>query len=506
VVGAPLLLVCLNGGDVRVVSELMEAGRLPVLSSLRERGVAVRLDVPADLVAEFVWGSLLTGRPPGEFGPIFPGFVPETMSLSFEREPASPHEPWWHHLPGRGRGVLVLDSPDLHPHPASQADEVCGWNVLEPPHDPYFTDAGLRRTLAPFGRPPPLLDSKLLETRAEEHAFSDALCDSAALRGRAALALAEGRTVVCVGFHELHAGLHNFTHHYDETHWARPRDPDPELLTRAYEAVDGALAPLVERFRDGNVVVVSALGGRPGNRAGHLLEGLLARAGLLTLRNSGIGPRGPGGELGWLTASLRRAAPAAWRERLAARLPVAVQHRLASRRFRDQYVWSRTKLFPLAAWGAGQIRANVAGREAAGIVPPGELDELLTSAGELILEARDADTGEPLAERVLRMPEVFPGSAAPRYPDLLVPWAGRRPASRAVHPSLGTWTAELGPGHFFSEHRDGGLVLAAGPGIRTIAGELEADTLGLAATLLALVDGRVPDGLPGEPWIEVIGG
>lgn len=500
----PLLLVCLNGGDVRVASDLMEAGRLPVLSSLRERGASTHVDVAGGLVTECVWGSLLTGQPPGEFALVFPGWVPETMSLSFRREPVAAHEPWWLHLPDRGRGVLVLDPPDLHPHPASHADEVCGWNVLEPPHDPYFTNPALRRALGSFEEPPPLRDPPRPRSREEERAASKAVCESAALRGRAALALSEGRTTVCVGFHELHAVVHNFGHHYDERHWAHPSDPEPELVTRPYEAVDAALAPLVERFRDGNIVVALTLGIRPGNRASHLLEGLLERAGLLALRNGGSEPTPSGGGLGRLAESLRRAAPEEWRERLGAQLPLRVRHRLAARRFRDRYRWERTKLFPLPAWTAGHLRANVAGRESAGIVPEGELDGLLASASDLVLEARDGDTGAPLAKRVLRMQEAFPGARAFRYPDLLVEWAGPRPARRAVHPSLGAWSAELGQGHLYTEHGPGGLVIAAGPGVRRVPGELAADPLGLAPTLLALKGAAVPDTMPGGPWAEAI--
>jgi predicted AlkP superfamily phosphohydrolase/phosphomutase len=501
---APLLFVCLNGGDARVASELMAAGRLPVLASLRERGAAVRLDVAGDVMTESVWASLLTGRPHGEFGLIFPGFEPKTMSLRFQREPDPAHEPWWLHLPDRGRGVLVLDPPDLHPHPASRADEVCGWNVLEPSHDPYFTTDALRRALAPFKRPAPLRDPTRRLSRSEERAVSRNFCESAAVRGRTALALASDRKTVCVTFHEPHAVVHNFGHHVDQTHWARPSDPEPDLVHRPYQAVDAALAPLVERFRDGNVVVVLALGIRPGNRAGHLLDGLLERAGLLALRDAGLGPRGPGGELGWLTENLRRAAPVALRERLAARLPVSLRHRLASRRFRDRHVWARTKLFTLPAWTAGQVRANVAGREAAGIVPESELDGLLALAAELILETRDADTGEPLAKRVLRTQEAFPGARSRQYPDLLVQWAGRRPARRAVHPALRTWDAEPGTGHLFTEHSADALVLAAGPGVGATEGEREADPLGLAPTLLALAGVSVPRGMPGELWAEMI--
>src|SRR4029079_18843188 len=83
------------------------------------------------------------------------------------------------------------------------------------------------------------------------------------------------------GFHEQHAGVHWLSHHWEAEHWRRPSDPEPELLLRVYEAVDAALAPLVDEVEGGNIVVVAARGGRPLAGGVHLLEELFARAGLL---------------------------------------------------------------------------------------------------------------------------------------------------------------------------------------------------------------------------------
>ena len=90
-----------------------------------------------------------------------------------------------------------------------------------------------------------------------------------------------------VGFHEPHAAVHWLSHHWEENHWRRPSDPEPELLLRVYEGVDAALAPLVDEFEGGNIVVAAARGGRPLTGGVHLLEELLSAEGC----SSGPGPR-----------------------------------------------------------------------------------------------------------------------------------------------------------------------------------------------------------------------
>ena len=70
---------------------------------------------------------------------------------------------------------------------------------------------------------------------------------------------------------------------------------------------------------------------------------------------------------------------------------------------------------------AGAIRFNVVGREPNGCVEPGEPLDVL--CGMLIKELNgliDAETGEPVVERVIR----FETDASSAMPDLLVPWRG----------------------------------------------------------------------------------
>jgi predicted AlkP superfamily phosphohydrolase/phosphomutase len=221
---------------------------------------------------------------------------------------------------------------------------------------------------------------------------------------------------------------------------------------------------------------------------------LLARAGTDDKTDGGGVP---------VTERLRRLVPERTRERLAtALLPTTVQTRLASAAFRDRYAWHRTVAFPLPSWDSGLIRLNQAGREAAGIVPPEDRDELLVRLRRLLRETCNADTGRPLIAATHTRAD-FPGRRSDVLPDLLVTWAGDRPAARATHRELGTWEAEPLPVRW-SEHRGRSTVLLAGPGIRSRPDVLQGEPEDVAPTLLALCDVRVPSTMVGRAWTDVV--
>lgn len=497
----PLVVLLVDGADRRVVDALLDTGRLPALAALRARGTSVAFDTVADVIEEAVWPSLLSGQPPGDHAALFfREFDPVTMGLRPSRE--ADVEPFWLHLPDQGAGGLVLEAPQLHLHPRSRAEQTCGWHHWSAPHAPAYSSPRLRRDLREHRPPRALAEFDHPPTLDDERRLSRDLVTSAAVRGGAVVRLAGNRPFVCAGVHELHAVAHCLAHHYEPGHWYRPSAPDAALVTAPYEAVDRALAPLLDR-RDANVVVVLTQGFRPASPAANLLEPLLERAGLLR-RNVGI--TGGGGRRAALTNALRNVVPERARERLASRLlPAGVQAAVESRAFADRYDWSATKVFPLPTWTNGYLRLNVAGREAAGIVDPADCDAVLDRVCVLLRDTVDADTGRPLVADVVRMRDAFPGEREARWPDLLVTWAADHPVGRASHPTLGTWDAPSMPPRWrWSEHRRGGVAVLAGPGVRGGGIEAEGDMLGLAPTLLALAGVSRPSTMPAPAWSDAL--
>jgi predicted AlkP superfamily phosphohydrolase/phosphomutase len=495
-----LLVVCFDGGEPRVVRELLAAGELPTLRGILERGASVEFDAPAPLLEECSWAALLTGRLVGDVALAhFLEFDPATMGLRFRREANSPG--FWDHLPPTDGRLVVLDAPELHPWPTTRVETSCNWMPFgDAVHRPSFTTRELEEVLGAHGDPLPIDDAVRPCTRAEDEANAVRLDRSTRLRFSAALAAARGARFCCVGSQELHSVVHCLGHNWLTDHWHMPYPREPALVLDRYRVLDEALAPLVDEFADGHVAVVFTHGMRAGTRAGGLLEELFVRAGLLTRRGPERVP-GARGELAWATHRLRTLLPERLRARVArALLPERTQHRLASRRFSDAHIWSQTQIFPVPGWTTGFLRANVRGREAGGVVEPEALDALLELATELLLETENAETGEPLVRTVIRAHETYPGDLAASLPDLLVDWAGDRPATRARHPRFGEWEAPLGDGHLWTSHSDGVLALLAGPRVEQREGVVTGDAPGLAPTLLALLGATAPEQLPGKVW------
>src|SRR4029079_13502588 len=60
-----------DAADSDLVSHWCEAGELPVLASLRERGASGVLSTPPGLGDDAVWSSFVTGLSPGRHGRYF---------------------------------------------------------------------------------------------------------------------------------------------------------------------------------------------------------------------------------------------------------------------------------------------------------------------------------------------------------------------------------------------------------------------------------------------------
>jgi predicted AlkP superfamily phosphohydrolase/phosphomutase len=500
-VTARLVVLCVDGGDDDLLVQLAGSGRMPALGQLVGRGTTVTMETPADPLDLGVWPMLVTGQPPGNHALAhFLEFEPRTMGVRVRRE--TELEPFWLHLPERGRGVVALDVPEVHPTADWEAEATCCWHGYAPPHPALITSKRLRRALRPLGQPPEFRNPRGPASPVEEDQLVATLHRGLAFQAQAALVAGGGSHTVCVGFQHHHAVVHWLGHHYLADHWHHPGPARPELALSTYEALDAALGRIIDAHEDANIAVVVARGGRPANQSPGLLDGLLERAGL-QVRRAGDGNTSAPERKPPIPLRLLQRIPEEWRSDLASHLPPILLNPLLSRQFRAQFAWDRTSVFNLPSWDAGLIRVNVVGREAFGIVPPAEYEATIEEVTKLVRETVDADTGRPLATDVVRLRHAFPGTNDEVWPDLAVVWAGERPAHRARHPRLGAWEAESVGSHW-SEHRSAALTILAGPSVPSRPERIDADPLGLAPTLLALSGTRRPSVMPSSAWSDLV--
>jgi predicted AlkP superfamily phosphohydrolase/phosphomutase len=230
---------------------------------------------------------------------------------------------------------------------------------------------------------------------------------------------------------------------------------------------------------------------------------------------------------------------ARWRSRMLDAIKLRAVAKLPPRLKRALYRWSPKTLggvegkvrYGIIDWSGTQayfeenpyypvLWLNVKGRQPGGIVEPGKPYEELRD--RLIRELQDwrhPESGEPIVEKAFRREEVYSGPCVSDFPDIIVKWADHKGYSYAFRVSSKSpdlaWIKQVDPNApqnlvFFTgksgTHRDYGIFLAYGPGIRQGATIEGARLLDLAPTILHLQGVPVPADMDGKVLTDIFTG
>lgn len=292
----------------------------------------------------------------------------------------------------------------------------------------------------------------------------------------------------CVGHHCWH--LHDRNHaRYDPAVASSVGDPVRDV----YVAIDAALGDLIERAGAGATVLVLASHGMgPHYDATFLLDRML---------RSLVEPKTPA------KRAFARSLEAVWHA-----FPSPLKWLLKPLRGRAKDALGTATTIPEIALRTcfstpnndvyGGIRVNLAGREPQGLIQPGrEYDAFCDSLSADLLAFTNADTGKPLARRVLRTADLYTGEHVRDLPDLLVEWERDVPVTRIHSPKTGLIEGVF-PGIRSGDHKPDGLLLARGPGIAPGPINRTVDITQLGPTIAALL-GVTLRSTPAEPVSEV---
>jgi predicted AlkP superfamily phosphohydrolase/phosphomutase len=482
-----VILIGLDGFELSIADRLMDEGKLPVLKRLREIGAHMVLDHGPAKRTGLAWEHVATGLSPDaakRWSAV--DFDPATYAV-WQRPTAL--LPFAADLPGR---TVVFDPPyfDLKRTPGVRG--MVNWGA----HDPGVDT---------FARPEGLLAE--IEERFGTYPASESIygfCWPSAERtealGRALVRAVERRSEMTLwlfgerlpdwdfGFtvvSEYHSAIEALWHGVDPAHPLHDLPssaPARRGLEDVYEAGDRMLGRLVDRFPDARFVVFN-LHGMGGNNADvadmALLPELLyrhsfgrpcmrapvwplTRAGVPVITGNGAwegemdrvlphAMRRPGRIARGLAALGRRLTGAAED----GRIPLDWMPGARYRRF-----WPRMRAFAYPSFYDGQVRLNLKGREAQGLVDPDDYELVCDELETLLAECRDPITGAPVLASVERMPN--PLERGPSEADMIILWKGA-PLGFS-HPRLGT----IGPlpyrrpgGHTGNR----GFACIAGPGV-----------------------------------------
>jgi predicted AlkP superfamily phosphohydrolase/phosphomutase len=271
----------------------------------------------------------------------------------------------------------------------------------------------------------------------------------------------------------LHRGGHRF---WDRTSVNGEVPPDlvpwyDNALRELYQTADQVVGKLLSAAPTASVFVFSLHGMKVNSARVDLLDDMLARV----LHGPVTTPPKRG-----LLRRFGEALPLPVRRALTNSVPSGLKNRIMTRWTTGGTDWERTPAFTLRADLNGYIRLNLLGREQKGIVVPAEAEALSERIAEGLLTFKDADTGEPLIEEIVRSRDVFPaGGASDRLPDLIVLW---NQTSGGFHRAIESFrygrierkTPGRIPNGRSGNHAAHGFLLAKGPGIEA-GGRLEPD-------------------------------
>jgi len=476
-----VLVIGLDGGDLRVFRRMTAAGHMPFLSSVLRGGTSGELQSIFPPTTPPAWSTFMTGKNPGKHG-IFDFFIytnsgtPTRVVNSSELKA----ETLWSMLGRAGKRVGVVNVPMTYPPRPVNGTMIT--DLLTPGTRKTFTyPAGLYKELKPHLGKYVISIPWREYPRHRARSFLEDLVECSRRRRDYALHLMERDPwdFFMVVFSETDFLQHAVWSYLDPEDSRDADDGIEHLIIDFFGTLDGHIRKLcTSAGEDARVFFVSDHG------FGKLLNYFHVNTWLMNQ--------------GWLSLKPWRlfTTRAVWKLRKALRRKVGHQMNIL-----PLVRWERTRAFCVSAGEQG-VRINLRGREPGGTVSPGReyeevREEIITALGE----ARVPETGENIVDAVFRREDVYTGPHAGRGADILFICRGGRSLAD-VFPARVLMEAtdwESGTG----THRLQGMFAAMGPGIRRDGTVKEAHLQDCVPTILYAMQQPIPSDVDGRVLSEI---
>lgn len=414
-----VLAIGLDAAESTLIRRLVDAGDMPAVKVLLDRGSWSRVTSPSMYSSGCVWPNFSMGCQACDHGQYsIWNWDPARMGLAYTDE--SRLTPFWKSLADGGTSVGVLDVPFAPFLGLGSGFEIHEWGAhtrvdgrvsVAPP----AVEQMVSKEFPPHPFADPLAG---VPTEAEHYApFLDECIAGVRARGDLAARLITQRQpdLTLVVFEEPHHAGHFLWHTVEAElpmYSDMPVETRPErTLIDLYRELDRQVGRLGAAAGPDTTVVVFALHGMaPSRGLPDVVDPVLARLGLTTLQQGG-------GKRSTLTA-VKDAMPTPVRDLYRRLVPQARRAQWGRARLLPAYDWSRTRAFSLPIEQYGLVRINLAGREAQGIVAP---EDYVTTCDSIEAALRELTTvdGRKVVQDVLRPPR---GKHAAGLPDLVVHW------------------------------------------------------------------------------------
>ncbi|MGQ0720981.1 MAG: alkaline phosphatase family protein [Candidatus Eiseniibacteriota bacterium] len=447
-------MIGLDGATFSVIDPLLEAGKLPHLAALLERGSQAVLESTMPPVSPPAWTSATTGVNPGKHN-VFDFFhysrsgPQPLLTSSLDRRA----RPVWDFLNRAGFRTGVMNVPMTYPPDRVDGVFVSGF-PFGSSRTGYTYPAELEREIGEY---PLDLFGESLQAGQEEGLLRHY---RRTLDRHAEIARTLLETKRCDLFWVVFTGTDKVQHFYwrfsDKAH----PEYDPVMAERFGTAItdfwvraDRAVGDLVAAAGPDTDVIVMSDHGFGGIYRELRLQSWLSREGFV---------------------------------QFAADAPAEVR---------------ADALAPGAF--AGLLRVNRAGRDFGGSVPESEADGVVQRLREHLGALADPATGEPFAERILSRDEIYHGPYAGNGPDVVFL---ERPGTFVGRGAFGSEEVFGPPSYTFSAfHRPEGVLIAAGPHFPRDSERKRYSILDVAPTIYWLFGVEQPEDLDGHVPPELVG-
>ncbi|HZS18576.1 MAG TPA: alkaline phosphatase family protein [Candidatus Udaeobacter sp.] len=518
-----VVVIGLDAATWTVLRPWIAEGKMPNLAKLMRSGVSGALESILPPITPPAWTSFMTGKNPGKHG-IFHFVETEHggYAMNYANATSRRSHTVWKLLNDAGYTVGTMNIPFTYPPERLDGFQISG---MDTPSEtsPFIHPPELRdELLHHLGRIQ--LDIRFLGAMSNDERRNQVLAEMKKMDEqwtKAALYLLENhpQDVMMFVFMSIDTVQHYFWQYMDKNHFIH----DPKLVSKfgnairdVYERLDAAVGQIIERLPpEATVFVVSDHGGGPVVDRTIFLNRYLAQLGLLQYHeNATAGVRRLGTKIVRFGFSLLRGTLSSrQKSRLALLFPKMRQKSEMAYSSFTSIDWSRTKAYCSEVLASPpSIWINLQGVKPQGTVDPAEYDQLIDFVIEKLAELKDPRTGQPVIKRVYRRNEIFHGPFAHEGADLILDWWSEdslfstepsfpedtsKPAL-VIRERKPSETSEWG-----GTHRLHGIVIAAGPALKSGAEVANARLIDIAPTLLHLLNVPVPEDMDGQVLTSV---
>ncbi len=535
----PIVAIGIDAAAAPLLERWMAQGQLPVLARLRGQSARARLEGGEVCRAEVPWTCFLTGCEPEQTGYWnLLRFSPRDYAIddigAYDFVQFRPF-----YALGNDYRVAVVDVPDSRLVGGINGAQIIAWGAHSPlaasGSQPSELFAEIERR---FGRHPALLrDEATLWRPRELDRLEQWLTVGIGRRAEicAHMMNSDKWDFFLTVFGESHSAGHYLWHRSPQGHPLYQKGSRNSLLL-VYQAIDRAIGRLRACCAPDTYFALFTAHGMESNSMD--LPGVAFLPEMLYRMNF-AGRRGLGGDVdaaGALTtvaASPRAWVPAMWSTqadlgRVRRALRVHLPSRLAYRLDRlwpqapespsspieagklsyqpamwYRKLWPQMKAFALPTFSEGYVRINAKGREAHGIVEPGDYERVCDEVTAEIMALTDARSGRPIAREVRRTRRSSMDSS-PNLPDadLIIRWQPL-PTDVVDSPRFG----RIGPLPYYRSggHTEEGFLWISGPDIDAGTRLPDGRPTSLAPTFLALLGAGIPGHMRQPPLLRETG-